>query len=291
MKYFRFLFAFVFFLNLAEIALAQMPVNADNMPIDDTVVTQGQELPTLIGGREAREGELPISVFIQNCTATVVGPNVILTAGHCRQSGSDVSFIVGRTRHSGTCTRHPQFNNNNLNNDFTLCKVSPRINLRVFGDLSPVNVRNGDQVTMQGFGNDRLGVLQVGTAQIVQINDQDLITNSRVKLGGGDSGGGLFLGTPNLERGPFLLVGINSRVSRNGNNSFFNRGNLQRSQDFFRDFARDNRVSICGVNDDCRVGGGVGGEEDCAAEAEIVKFHEDQLDTAKRVLRECLDNF
>lgn len=268
--------------------MAEIPVNTDGMPIDEKAVTQPQNLPTLIGGREAREGELPVSVFIQNCTATVVGPNVVLTAGHCRQSGSDVSFIIGRTRHSGNCTRHPQFNNNNLNNDFTLCKVSPRINLRVFGDLSPVNVRNGDQVTMQGFGNDRLGTLQVGTAQIVQIDNQDLITNSRVKLGGGDSGGGLFLGTPNLERGPFQLIGINSRVSRNGNNSFFNRVNLQRSQDFFKDFARDNNVSICGVNDDCRTGGG--GNGNCDAEAELVRFNEDQLDAAKRVLRECLEN-
>lgn len=283
---FRLIFSLVFFLNLSQIAMSES--NVDGMPIDDTVVTQAQDLPTLIGGREAREGELPISVFIQNCTASVVGPNVILTAGHCRSSGSDVSFIIGRTRHSGTCTRHPNFNNNSLDNDFTLCKVSPRINLRVFADLSPINVRNGDQVTMQGFGNDRLGTLQVGTAQIVQINNQDLITNSRVKLGGGDSGGGLFLGTPNLERGPFQLIGINSRVSRNGNNSFFNRINLQRTQDFFQDFARDERVAICGVNDDCRVGGGNGG--DCAAEAELVRFHEDQLDAAKRVLRECQDN-
>lgn len=285
---FRLIFSLVFFLNLSQIAMASTPTNGDGMPIDDTVVTQVQDLPTLIGGREAREDELPISVFIQNCTASVVGPNVILTAGHCRQSGSDVSFIVGRTRHSGSCTRHPQFNNNTLDNDFTLCVVSPRINLRVFADLSPVNVRNGDQVTMQGFGNDRLGTLQVGTAQIVQIGNQDLVTNSRVKLGGGDSGGGLFLGTPNLERGPFQLVGINSRVSRNGNNSFFNRVNLQRSQNFFEDFARDNRVAICGVNDDCRVGNGGGG--DCDAEAELVRFNEDQLDAAKRILNECLNN-
>lgn len=243
--------------------------------------------PGLIGGRIARDGELPFSVFIQNCSASLVGPEVILTAGHCRGNNEQVAFNFEGRRFEGRCRRHPDFSedrNNFLNNDFSLCKFSPAINNALFGDLSPVSVNSGDNVTLQGFGQNRLGTLQVGEARVDQINNKDIQVKSSVKLGGGDSGGGLLLGTPDLERGPFQIIGVNSRVEVNGNTSFFNRVNLNRSQDFFRDFADDNNVEICGINSNCQQNN----NDRCDAERDIVKFFEDELQNAKNVLNDCL---
>lgn len=87
-------------------------------------------------------------------------------------------------------------------------------------------------------------------------------------------------------RGPFHLVGVNSRVG--GTVSFFNRINLARTQDFFEDFAREERVEICGVNRNCRGGGG-GGGNDCSAEEEIVDFFKGELADAERLLDQCED--
>lgn len=273
----KFLFSLVLFFSFLDIACAT---------VNQTKMMDVKLTPNLIGGRIARDGELPFSVFIQNCSASIVGPEVILTAGHCRGNNETVSFNFDGQRHDGRCRRHPDFTENRndfLNNDFSLCVFSPRIDSVVFADLSPVSVNAGNQVTLQGFGQNRLGTLQVGEANIQQINGKDIITNSNVRLGGGDSGGGLILGTPDLEDGPFQIIGVNSRVG--ANQSFFNRVNLQRSQDFFRDFAEDNNVEICGINSTCSGGNN---NDRCDAERDIVRFFEDELRNAKDVLNDCL---
>lgn len=205
----------------------------------------------LIGGREARPGELPFSVFIGNCTASVVGPSVVLTAGHCRSTGESVQFSLDGVRHTGRCVRHPQFNNRTVDNDFSLCRVSPTMNPKAMASINATNVSVGDAVLLQGFGRNRLGVLQLGAARVGRIDNQDITVNSSVKLGGGDSGGALLQRPRDLFNGPFTIIGINSRVQTNGNSSFFNRVNLNRSQSFFRAFANQNRVSICGINTGC----------------------------------------
>lgn len=273
---FKLVFSFVLLLSLSCVAQA------------DKVSKLGSN--DLIGGRLARDGELPFSVFLRIgnslCTGSLVGQETVLTAGHCVEGSRNIEFNFEGIKHNGSCTRHPDFSNQTLNNDFALCKFSPAVTTNVFGDLSPVSVNSGEQVTLQGFGQNRVGTLQVGEARIEDINGQDIKVLSSVKLGGGDSGGGLILGQPDLFNGPFQIIGVNSRVQNNQNRSFFNRINLQRSQDFFRDFANNNRVDICGINVNC-IGGG-GGNNRCDAEADIVKFFEDELRNAKNVLNDCL---
>lgn len=172
---------------MATIAIGEV-ANPASAPTDQAPVRMldVKNSPALVGGRIADSDELPFSVFIGICSASIVGPEVILTAGHCLERQTSFNFnFDGRTRRA-VCTRHPQFNNNTLNNDFALCTFSPRINDEdVFADVSPINVDSNDQVTLQGFGQNRLGTLQVGNARIVEINNQDIKTNASVRLGGG----------------------------------------------------------------------------------------------------------
>lgn len=205
----------------------------------------------LIGGRPAKPGELPISMFINNCTATLVGPEALLTAAHCRQTGQRIFFRTKATDYSGVCTRHPRYNNNTVDNDFALCRFSPKLVSKYYASLSPVPVAVGDKVTMQGYGRNQLGVLYVGESVVDRINSQDIQTNTKVKLGGGDSGGALFVYAKDLYKGPFIQIGINSRGAVNGNRAYFNRVNLARSQKFFADWAKANKVAICGINAKC----------------------------------------
>ena len=238
--------------------------------------------PVLYGGRPIKTGELTPSVYIGNCTATVVGPEVILTAGHCRSSGTSVSFVKDRVKHSGKCVRHPDYSRNGwLNNDWSLCKVSPRVELDVYGTISSVALEVGDEVTMQGYGKGSNGKLNVGYAKIKTKNYMDYITKGSVYLGGGDSGGALFSKITDLVKGPFPIVGVNSRGG--GNQSYFNISSLERSQTFFRDYAKKNSVDICGVNKEC----GEPENVDCPEEFDLVRYFEEELNRAKDMLYQC----
>lgn len=241
--------------------------------------------PKLYGGRKIKDGELRPSVYIGNCTATIVGPQTIITAGHCRSSGSSASFTYDRVRYSGRCTRHPNYSKNGwLNNDFTLCKFEPSIDMPVWGSLRPLEVKVGDIATMQGYGAGSNGVLNVGSAAIVRINYMDFITESSVHLGGGDSGGALFAKVDDLVNGPFNIIGINSRGSRN--RSLFNIISLDRSQTWFKKWIDDNKTEICGINKHC----GDGGIEPdtCPVERDILKMLESETSLAKENLEACL---
>lgn len=243
------------------------------------------ESPDLYGGRPITAGELPVSVYIGNCTATIVGPEVLLTAGHCRGNGSDVSFSVNNTRYTGKCVRHPDYDRGGYtNNDWSLCKFAPKISLPVYAYISARTLKVGDMVTMQGYGAGSNGRLNVGDADIKTVNNQDYITKGRVYLGGGDSGGGLFAQVKDLKNGPFEIVGINSRGG--GNTSLFNITGLERSQTWFKNYASTQRVDVCGVNKDC----GGSDPEKCVQERQDVAEVKSFLVYVEEVLAQCLAN-
>jgi hypothetical protein len=284
----------VAFFTFSPLALAVRPTDKKVTPAPEPNVVA----PALIGGEEVDEDELLGSVFLtiggSRCTGSVVGEQVILTAGHCLDDDEEnATFGLGRQRLRARCERHPDFDNNNLNNDFALCKTNVRMrNIEQFIDLSPVNVQVNNNVVMQGFGQNDVGTLQAGRTRIVQIDNQDLITNSTVLLGSGDSGGCLIQGNPDLEDEVLRCIGVNSRVSRNADRqgrrfSFFNRINLNRTQDFFEDFADDNNVDICGVNTSCRVRNRAA--DLCDFEEAAVRAAEDELDRAEDALDQCVD--
>lgn len=206
--------------------------------------------PDLYGGRPVKPGELPVSVYLGNCTATVVGPEALLTAGHCRASGGKISFTHGQTRHSGSCVRHPAYNKGSfMNNDFSLCKFSPKLELENYGSLKKHQIQKGDPIIMQGYGMGSGGKLNVGEAVAYQVDNQDIISQGRIHLGAGDSGGGLFRGGADLIKGPFYVVGVNSRAG--GKTSLFNQTALDRSQEFFKSYAASQGVQVCGINWEC----------------------------------------
>lgn len=206
--------------------------------------------PTLFGGRPIKAGEIPVSVWISNCTATVVGKNSLLTAAHCRATGQSATFTKDNVRYSGRCQTHPQYNNQTLNNDYALCKFSPEISLPSYGDLSSKTLKAGDKIVMQGYGaGSANGILNLGEGMIARAESWRYVTLGALQLGSGDSGGSLLGSMTNFKDGPFYVVGVNSHKS--GSASGFNRTDIPVAQNWFLSWATNNKAELCGVNKDC----------------------------------------
>jgi secreted trypsin-like serine protease len=84
-------------------ALAAVPLVA--CTIDD--VTTAQLDQDVIGGAAAPAGKWPDTVAVlwdgeQQCTGTLVAPNVVITAGHCVIGGAPDHVLVGASKLSQT---------------------------------------------------------------------------------------------------------------------------------------------------------------------------------------------
>ena len=211
----------------------------------------------LYGGRPVEEGDLPMVFNVGFCTVTVVGPEVIFIASHCVSNGSRATFVFKGERRNGICTRHPNYNGNTTQNDWAFCKFTPKIEDKdfVYSSLAPKLLSVGDKVVLNGFGKGSSnGRLHWGKMPISRVQGQEYITQGSVVLGSGDSGGSVFLDMEDISKGPFFTVAVNSRAG--GQMSIFNYTAHENAQSFFKSYATQNSVGICGVNLECNNGGG-----------------------------------
>lgn len=157
----------------------------------------------IVGGDIASVGRWPATWVFKSatgspCTATAVGPRVLLIAAHCLNDGAK-GIIVG-TKIRIWCDRPATWT---LGYDVALCATSGNIPIRAGEPYETLDTRSpaapGQLLVLLGYGCTRSGgsggTLYQGVSDVDPASDvRTIVTRGGAALCAGDSGGGAYRG-------------------------------------------------------------------------------------------------
>lgn len=192
-----------------------------------------------------------------HCTSTLIGPRVILTAGHCSKPRETMSFTVKDKHYAASYFASPLYKPDELEKDHD---IAVGIVDEVVEGIKPATVSSkatiGRDLLLLGFGclypngaggND--GILRMGYSKVAELEDYVMISrydNNGAVLCFGDSGGPTYV----IENGKRVLLGVHSATNLKDTN-FDTRADVRATKEFLVNIAEDYNVEICGVNATC----------------------------------------
>lgn len=210
--------------------------------------------PTIYNGTKSVDGEFLMMGWVGNCTGTAVGKKTIFTASHCVTTGKRITFTprFNGQNYAMTCTRHPQYNDRTVLNDYALCildngEFPADMPLASFGSRLPAA---NEKLLLNGYGAPNVRVHHWGNENFDRVSGQDLIACGSVYLGGGDSGGSLLADSKDRSgKSGFEILGVNSRAG--GGCSYFNRTNSAEWNNWAISYETQKGVKLCGISEKC----------------------------------------
>jgi hypothetical protein len=133
--------------------------------------------PQLRHGVEADTDDWPASFYFtfqgsqgpELCSASLVGPQALLTAAHCVPPTKILPFRLTKAPFTATCTEHAIYNVD-VSADWALCKVGAAVpvpgGLFETIELTPLSAMQGSQLVLGGFGctSDQVSQAQVAAS-------------------------------------------------------------------------------------------------------------------------------
>jgi hypothetical protein len=192
------------------------------------------------------------------CTATAVGPQAILTAAHCVESGTTGSLTVEGKKIGVTCDHNPDYPRD-ISADFALCY--PAVPITTSGmrfetlDDDTSRPRPGERVSLLGYGcqiaggvDKSFGALFEGSAIVANIAPNGLVQTKGAALCYGDSGGGAFIWM-NQDKTIRHIFATNA-VGDVSQNSWLAPVAAQKFRTFANQWAAARATKICGIDSD-----------------------------------------
>ena len=224
---------------------------------------------------EVDPGDFPDCVAVGSntsfcCTGTLIGPNVVVTAGHCHAGGCALRVFIGDNANQpasgqviqvATAIRHPAYNPVTLENDLTVLVLAQNVQ-----NVTPRRIASTDDVNaafflrLVGFGlneQDVFGIKSRADVAIASNRCDTAETQSKfgcnakreIVAGGngvdsckGDSGGPAYI----RKGSEFLLAGATSRATANSINNCGD-GGLYVRVDLYSDWIRTTAQANGGV--------------------------------------------
>lgn len=235
----------------------------------------------LIGGEEAYAEDFPATVYVNSgggrCTATLIGPEVLITAAHCVDDRGTLFFtLLTGEQHRARCDHHRDYDDN-ATADWALCKLeTPATGIvyetlsmdRTIPDRSDWILLTGYGCTRSGGGGGNDGTLRIGFAEVIRTprrGDWDIITRGDVALCFGDSGGPAFYtGGREGQFADRLMISVNSRGNIEDTSYLSKTLQNEVFSGWLKAWAADREVTVCGLShsDGCRGGLGDGRPDD-----------------------------
>lgn len=205
------------------------------------------------------------------CTATLIGPRVIITAAHCIVT-DDIVYESGRDYIEAFFYVDPHYQHKYdplkslaFRHDIAIGILSRKVRnvapLSVTRDLPQI----GERTLYTGVGRPRSGVRQYGYGEVVALSDLGITLrglfnedNQRQVTSNGDSGGGHFMLYPEDE---IKLIAVNSVSTKKTTGKYplekpYSMGEARiftsdSEESFLEKIVRKKRLKVCGINLDC----------------------------------------
>jgi hypothetical protein len=215
--------------------------------------------PRIINGQEVPAGQYKEVVALgpagSDCTATIIGPRVILTSAHCVDEGSKVDFMANGSKYTATMYRSTIYPGKD--HDIAVGVTSAEIT-----GVTPASIggvaSKGLGVYLFGYGcttpeGNRPNVLRYGENEVIDFTNGGMDMVSRKPNGAaicfGDSGGPTMV----KDDQKHLVIGVNSKGNIQDTN-MSTRTDINETKTFLQSIASSKSVEICGVNKNCAGG-------------------------------------